>query len=357
MSADCGKLLETFARLREEADPPLPWRDGNKIPWHDPLFSERMLGIHLDQDSHMASRTLDVIHDHVAWLCDRLAVALGKTEGLRVLDVGCGPGLYCHELARRGHVGVGFDFAPAPLRHAKEVAVREGLDCEFISADLTRLDDATLARFGKVDAITFWFGEFNSFRQDVAARFLARLAKVLKPGGLMALEVQPYEGFVREDAADWFLHEASPLADGPHFWLQRHRWDEIAQAEITVYWIVDARTGEAERFAQCHQAWSDEELAGALGEAGLDGVVFEPPITGCDDRFEFPMVTARKGALADQPPPHLMPLVEQPPVHHDRHEHPAHRRRRRDHEHHDDLIAHRLHRLGAGEDLAGHHAG
>lgn len=294
MSPDCAKLAETFARIHGDVEPPVPWRDGNKIPWHDPDFSERMLDIHLDQNTHMASRTVEIIGHHVGWLCDRLGAALGRDRGLRVLDVGCGPGLYCHELARRGHAAVGFDFAPAPLRHAAEVAEREGLDCAFHFADLTRLNDEVLAGFGEVDAITFWFGEFNSFRQDVAASFLTRLAKVLKPGGLMVLEVQPYDGFVREDATDWSLHDASPLRDGPHFWLQRHRWDEEAQAEITIYWIVDARTGEAERFAQCHQAWSDEELAGALGNAGLDGIVFEPPITGCDERFEFPMVTARK---------------------------------------------------------------
>ncbi len=294
MSPDCGKLAQAWARINEDSDTPIPWRDGNKIPWHDADFSERMLGIHLDQGSHMASRTLEVVGLHVAWLCDRLQAALGKTEGLRILDVGCGPGLYCHELARRGHTAIGFDFAPAPLRHAREVAERDGLDCTFHHADLTQLNDETLAQFGQVDAITFWFGEFNSFRRDVAAQFLKRLARVLEPGGLFVLEVQPYDGFVRENATDWHLHAASPLCDGPHFWLQRHNWDETSQAEITVYWIIDARTGEAERFAQCHQAWKDENLVAALGDAGLDGAVFEPPITGCDERFEFPVVTVRK---------------------------------------------------------------
>ncbi|MBC8424910.1 class I SAM-dependent methyltransferase [bacterium] len=294
MTDDCGQLEAAWRRILDDPHPPRPWRDGNKIPWHDSDFSERMLGIHLDQQTHMASRTREIIGHHVGWLHERLQVLTGADHGLRVLDVGCGPGLYCHELARRGHTAVGFDFAPAPLRHAREVAEAEGLDCAFHHADLTVLDDATLAAFGETDAVTFWFGEFNSFAPDVARRFLARLASTLKPGGLMALEVQPYDSFARDDLDEWQLHASSPLCDGPHFWLQRHHWDEDAQAEITVYWILDARTGELERFSQCHQAWRDEELVAALGNAGLDGAVFEPPITGCDDRFEFSMVTARK---------------------------------------------------------------
>jgi len=289
-----GKLLESWQRILDEPRPPRPWRDGNKIPWHEPDFSERMLDVHLDQGTHMASRTREVIGHHVGWLCERLQVLTGADRGLRILDVGCGPGLYCHELARRGHTAVGFDFAPAPLEYARMVADGEGLDCDFHHADLTALDDDMLARFGDVDAVTFWFGEFNSFRTEAARDFLKRLAVPLKPGGLIALEVQPFDGFAREDADEWQLHEASPLCDGPHFWLQQHHWDEEALAEITVYWIIDARSGDLERFAQCHQGWKDEELTEALADAGLDGAVFEPPITGCDDRFEFTMVTARK---------------------------------------------------------------
>lgn len=294
MGEDCGKLLAAWRRILEDPDKPRPWRDGDKIPWHEPDFSERMLDIHLDQQTHMASRTREVIGHHVGWLCERLQVLTGQDSGLRILDVGCGPGLYCHELARRGHTAVGFDFAPATVRYAEEIAAREGLDCAFHLADLTALDDATLAAFGEVDAVTFWFGEFNSFQPDVARRFLGRLASVLKPGGFAAFEVQPFDSFAREDLNEWQLHEASALCDGPHFWLQRHHWDEETEAEITVYWIIDARTGAAERFAQCHQAWRDADLVAALGDAGLEGAVFEPPITGCDDRFEFSMVTARK---------------------------------------------------------------
>jgi 2-polyprenyl-3-methyl-5-hydroxy-6-metoxy-1,4-benzoquinol methylase len=60
-------------------------------------------------------------------------------EAKTVLDVGCGPGHYCLELAARGAAScLGLDFAPGMIRLAKENArLREVADrCEFICDDV-----------------------------------------------------------------------------------------------------------------------------------------------------------------------------------------------------------------------------
>jgi 2-polyprenyl-3-methyl-5-hydroxy-6-metoxy-1,4-benzoquinol methylase len=53
-------------------------------------------------------------------LYDRPAVLelLGEVSGQRVLDVGCGPGLYAEELLARGARVVGFDSSPEMVRLA-----------------------------------------------------------------------------------------------------------------------------------------------------------------------------------------------------------------------------------------------
>ena len=47
---------------------PEPWTEGEKIPWNDPEFSERMLREHLSQDHGAASRRFDTIEKHVDWI-------------------------------------------------------------------------------------------------------------------------------------------------------------------------------------------------------------------------------------------------------------------------------------------------
>ncbi len=282
-------------RIVDAARPPRPWLDGDQLPWSDPAFSRRMLEVHLDPATHMASRSPDVIRAHVAWLLGQLRAATGGEGPFRVLDVGCGPGLYSHELAARGHPGCGFDFAPAPLAWAREHAEANGLPATFLEADLTDLPADFAARCGApFDAVTFWFGEFHAFTPAQARGFLPRLAALLRPGGLFVLEYQPWDLFVKEDAATWSAVDRSPFGDRPHLWLEEFAWDEQARAEIHVHWIVDAETGAVRRFAQCNQAWADDELVDALADAGLRAPAFHPPITGVDEQFEFPLVVTRR---------------------------------------------------------------
>jgi SAM-dependent methyltransferase len=288
--ADAHRLA--LARIRQEKRPARAWVTGSKIPWHDPAFSRRMLDVHLDPSTHMASRSGDVIARHLDWLIAQVAPVSGGPG--HILDVGCGPGLYCHDLARRGWRATGFDFAPAPLNWARSVSQAENLDCRFLEEDLTRLPSDFADQVGPVDAVTFWFGEFNSFPPEAARDFLPRLTACLRPGGLLILEYQPWDLFVREDSSEWSLQDKSVFCDEPHIWLQEYHWDEAARAEIHLHWILEFASGRLGRYVQCHQGWTDEELVEILATAGLEDPVFHPPVTGIDERFEFPLVVTRK---------------------------------------------------------------
>src|SRR6266542_3437561 len=91
--------------------PPEPWREGDNIPWHEPAFSARMLAEHLSQAHDAASRRAATIDRQVAWIHE--AVLRGRPT--RILDLGCGPGLYTGRLARLGHTCVGIDYSPAAI--------------------------------------------------------------------------------------------------------------------------------------------------------------------------------------------------------------------------------------------------
>jgi SAM-dependent methyltransferase len=285
------QALEIIRARRETI---VPWTGESQLPWQEPDFSRRMLAVHLDPTTQMASRAPEIIHRHLDWLQAQLAAAPGLDGSLPILDVGCGPGLACLELARRGKPAVGFDFAPEPLVWAQKQAAAEGLGCRFLEQDLTCLPADFAAAVGPCDAVTFWFGEFHSFQPEVAADFLPRLAACLRPGGLFVLEYQPWDIFVKEDSTEWSFAQDSALCPEPHLWLQEFVWDEAARTEVHVHWIIELESGNLKRFTQCHQGWTDAELVALLAQAGLGDPTFHPPVTGVDEQFEFPLLVTRK---------------------------------------------------------------
>ena len=131
---------------------PQPWAEGDNIPWNDPAFSERMLKEHLPPNSR-ASRRFDIIDRHVAWIHQTVL----SSRPTRVLDLGCGPGLYAMRLAGLGHDCTGIDFSPASIRYAREQAQQAGLSCTFTHEDVRK------AAFGAGFGLAmFIYGEFNN---------------------------------------------------------------------------------------------------------------------------------------------------------------------------------------------------
>ncbi len=71
--------------------------------------------------------------------CQYLSV-LGQVEpGMTVLDAGCGDGALSRMLAKKGAIVTGTDISEPNIESAKEYAKSEGLDINFLVADIERL--------------------------------------------------------------------------------------------------------------------------------------------------------------------------------------------------------------------------
>ena len=267
---------------------PAPWVEGGKIPWDEPGFSTRMLREHLSQEHDAASRRATLVDAHVAWLFD---YALGGVPG-KVVDLGCGPGLYTSRLARRGCHCLGIDFSPASIEYARAEAEREGLPCEY------RLRDLRDGDFGAGHALVLLCnGEFNVFRREQARALLGAAHASLAPGGRLVLELHDEPAVERQGrrAPTWYSAASGLFSERSHLCLRESAWCAEERAAVNRYYIVDCATGEVERHADTMLAWSDAELRNALGAVGfadieahasLDGAVL--PAT--DDLF---VLTAR----------------------------------------------------------------
>jgi SAM-dependent methyltransferase len=147
-----------------------------------------------------------------------LVGALGLEPGMRVIDVGCGPGRHAHALARRGLEVVGVDISQ---RFVDLAAAGAPAGATFVRGDARSL--AFAAEFDA--AISLCQGAFGlaggpGAPLDADADVLAGIARALRPGGVAAVsafsayfQVRWLEDGDTFDAATGVNHERTEVRD------------------------------------------------------------------------------------------------------------------------------------------------
>lgn len=143
---------------------------------------------------------------------DFLCEALDLRPGMRVLDVGCGPGRHSHELARRGVAAHGVDVSQRFVDLATEAAPD--------GATFERLDARRLPFDAEFDAaISLCQGAFGLVSEEDAS-VLDGMARAVKPGAPIAVsafsayfQVRYLEDTDTFDAGAGVNHERSALKD------------------------------------------------------------------------------------------------------------------------------------------------
>lgn len=252
---------------------PAPWSEGDNIPWNDPAFSMRMLKEHLSQEHDAASRRAEIIDRQIDWIHHEVL----RAQPTRILDLGCGPGLYAERLARLGHACKGIDYSPASIAYAAKRARLEHLPCTYV------LEDIRTATFGSGYGLAMLiYGELNVFRPADARTILRKVHEALDPGGLLLLEPHTYECVrgLGDRPATWYTAESGLFGEGAHFCLEESWWDAASETTTTRYFIVDAHTGEVARYAQTFQAYGEQQYRSLLCECGFCEVTFYPSLQG-----------------------------------------------------------------------------
>jgi SAM-dependent methyltransferase len=138
-----------------------------------------------------------------------LRQVLGLRAGDRVLDVGCGPGRHCAALAAAGIEGVGLDMA-APFLAAAGAG-------RWVRADARRLPFAPDCFDA---AISLCQGGFGLLGGEEDARVLGEMARVVRPGGRVAVSAFSAYFLVRHleagdtfDAGSGVNHELAVVKD------------------------------------------------------------------------------------------------------------------------------------------------
>lgn len=227
--------------------------------WADPHISEQMLRFHLDPMVDAASRSPEFIARSVDWISRTLIHGSG-----RVVDLGCGPGLYASALARAGATVTGVDFSVRSIDYARAQAEREGLPVSYAHADYLTWTPG--ARF---DLALMIYDDFGAMAPAQRRQLLDGLHAVLEPNGAFLFDALSLAALANVEEASAY---APMLMDG--FWSPQPYYGFLntfvyptERVSLDRYEIVEA--DRARTFCNWSRYYDPEDLAAELAAAGF----------------------------------------------------------------------------------------
>lgn len=152
-----------------------------KVPfWDDEHISKQMLKAHLDPNFEGASRTLDFIETSVDWINK---IIPSENYG-KLLDIGCGPGIYAEKFRKLGYQVTGIDFSKRSINHAKRSATKKGLYIDYLYLDYLNMEIDI-----KFDVATMIYCDYGALSDEDRKLLMKKIHCHLRPGGKFLLDV------------------------------------------------------------------------------------------------------------------------------------------------------------------------
>ena len=171
---------ELLDAIKKYTYKPKAFTPGEKHFWDDPHISKSMLEAHLNQQHDAASRKLSTIDQTV----DHLIKTGVLKSGMKLLDLGCGPGLYAKRFAGAGLDVVGLDISENSLEYARALADKSNLPIEFRCMNFLDMEYEN-----EFDAVIQVYGELSTFSKTALEKLLLSIRKALKDDGVFIFDV------------------------------------------------------------------------------------------------------------------------------------------------------------------------
>ncbi|WP_350255102.1 class I SAM-dependent methyltransferase [Bacillus halotolerans] len=252
--------MTKIEKLLEIAKNPEPFEGGTQEIWLDPDRADFVLKSYFDENIPGGSRESGFIDETVDFINKIAPVEKYK----KIIDLGCGPGLYSQNLAMKGYDVVGVDFNKKSIEYAISEAKKRDLSIDYWNEDITNIEIEN-----EFDLALLIYQIYCVFSPENRKKILNNVHRGLKSGGLVLLDVlseTSYEKFPQN--LMWSLSRKDNLFSDKKF-LSLYTSIKYPNKVTLAKNILVFGDGEIVNYNYWNQHFSIESLEKEVNDAGF----------------------------------------------------------------------------------------
>ncbi|GIO42705.1 class I SAM-dependent methyltransferase [Paenibacillus apis] len=261
-----------FSKLNNFLIKPRLYTPSTGAFWDDEHISKGMLEAHLNPDWNAATRKHDFVDKSVNWI----ASIAQPAQYQKLLDLGCGPGIYAERFHKAGYQVTGIDFSKRSIDYAKEQALHNKSNIEYRYQNYLTIDYKE-----QFDVITLIFCDYAPLSFANRLILLRKVYQALKPNGKFMFDVFTPLRRKTESRSWYFSDEGGFWNEKPHICLDSvYQYDDEDHTELRQSIVITEDT------VNCYNIWdhffTKEALISEIQPIGFKSFELYGDIAGKD---------------------------------------------------------------------------
>lgn len=238
--------------------------------WDDPYISKGMLKAHLNPDVESATRTKQFVEQSVDWITK---VVPPKTHN-KVLDLGCGPGIYAELFHQNGYQVTGIDLSKRSIDYAKLSAKEKKYSITY------KVDNYVAMECNhQYDLITLIYCDFGVLSTTDRKILLKKIYTMLSPNGYFLFDVFTPQRYIgKSEYRNWNIEENGFWSQEDSLVLESFYRYEKENTFLQQYIVINSQ--KTSYYNIWEHTFTLEEIKKDLQEAGFKDISYYGDVAG-----------------------------------------------------------------------------
>jgi len=271
-----------FELIEKLSKKPQLYQKGTSVMWTDPYISKQLLKLHINPEHDIASRSKSKIENISHWILKH-----SDKPKMKILDLGCGPGLYTELLAQKGHLITGVDFSENSIQYAIKQAKNKQLDIEYLNKNYLNLEFEN-----QFDLVMMIYLDFCVLLPEERDKVLENIFRSLKKGGIFICDIVNEKNIEKKILSQaWEVQKCGFWSEKPYIALTNGY--HYPEAKVFAnHHIVIRENGESDSYIFWNHYYETNDLVSIFRLKGFSDIKNnENVLPECDNSWNGENVT------------------------------------------------------------------